>query len=192
MSYTIFFDKWTDFDKYDNLTLETLCKNDYALSKTEVFENWYMYNYGEDDYLEDVREGYARYDYLNLKDLAKEFKESDAYFILQDDLTPAYNEAYILKNIPTEQQILITYDCVPDISVVYIKNLDTYALALTGYGMNLSDCIELAYYIIDGQSPIEAKQIMSLDENAKKLLLFCREKKQISFNEIKKFIKEKC
>jgi len=191
MSYTIFFNEWTDFDKYDNLTLDTLCNNDYALSKTEVFENWYMYNYGEDDYIEDVREGYARYDYLNLVDLAKKFKESDAYFILQDDLTPAYNEAYILNNKPTKKQILITYDCVPDISVVYIKNLDTYALALTGCGMNLSDCIELAYYITSGQSPVEAKQIMSLDENAKKLLLCCRNKKQISFNEIKKLIKEK-
>jgi len=191
MSYTIFFNEWGDLDKYTNLTFETISSDDEDLSNTEIFEDWFEDRYGDRGLnLEDIRNGDIEDEDLRIYELVDEFRDSDAYYDLEESYAPIYNFVHILEHKPSENDILMIEKYISNVVVVYLNEVDTYALALTGCGMDLSDCIELAYYIIDGRSPVEAKQIMSLDENAKKLLLFCRKKKQISFNEIKEFIKK--
>jgi len=102
------------------------------------------------------------------------------------------NEIEVLQNKPTDKQIELVEKYAPVASVIHEYNLDFYGLGLRGCGMDLSEYLELAYYIIDGVSPIKARSIMSLSGKAKELLEFCRDtvKKDgsVSFYEIQDFL----
>jgi hypothetical protein len=78
--------------------------------------------------------------------------KADCYF-------PMVNEAHILQYIPTDNEIKKVLEVCPNVSVVYLEDLDTCALTLNACGMDLSYELEAAYYIIDNVSPIQATWI---------------------------------
>lgn len=101
--------------------------------------------------------------------------DTDWYYTLQDSYFPLYNYVHILqKDVPT-RSLTICRKYVGNVVILRIDELETYVIALTAGGMDLSDNIELAYYIIDGTSPVKAAQVMNLSNEAEALLMFCRE-----------------
>jgi len=194
MSYTIYFDKWEyPWDEYTNLSFEAISRDDDMLSRTEEFEYWFDENYGYDGLnIEEVRNGNVQDDNLRLYEIMDMFRESDSYYNLENSYTPIYNYVHILSSRPYDDAILMVEKYVGNVVVMHLNEVNADVLALTGCGMDLSDNLELAYYIMDGKSPIEAAQIMSLSKNAEYLLLFCRKKVKendyVSINEMKHFI----
>ena len=172
MAYTIHYDFSENFENFQNLTWDLVACDDDKLIETEEFEYFY-----EDNNFDDKLEA------------LEEFKQSDAYFELSESYFPIYNYVHILKYKPDDEQIELLSKLVGNVVIVYIEELEVYGIALTTVGMDLSDHIELAYYIIDGVSPVKAGQI---DLSDKELLKYCRDviKKEgwISLNKIQKFI----
>lgn len=176
MSYSIYFDQWGNLDKYTNLTFETISSYDEELSRTEAFEDWFEDRYGDRGLnLEDIRNGDIEDEDLRIYELADEFRDSDAYYDLEESYAPMCNFVHILEHKPSENDILMIEKYTSSVVVVYLNEVDTYALALTGCGMDLSDNLELAYYFSDGRSPIIAQEFLSLSEEAQKICLFCRQ-----------------
>ena len=182
MSYTINYDFNTQEWDIDNrlVTLEYILGNKDLLIKEPNFINFCDYN----DYkiTEENKEG-----------LIEKFENSDFLYDLEADYTPMVNYLHILQNTPTNQQVEAVIHYAPTISIIYIDKLDTYCLGLRGCGMDLSEYLELAYYIIDGISPIKARNIMSLSDEAKELLEFCRKTAEnygnVAFCKIQEFLK---
>ena len=175
MSYTIYFDKWDNTnEEYTNLTLNKLCNDDEAIVKTEVFEYWFNNTYSKNcDKLED-------------------FKQSNTFLELQDSYTPIYNYVHILSTFVDDDKIKIISKYVSNTVIIHLNYEDVNVIALTSYGMDFSDSIELAYYIADGKSPVISNHVISLDKNTEKLLYFCRNKTKeegaVSMYDIEKFI----
>ena len=163
MSYTIDYD-FTEYNEDNtNLSQELLNDDDY-LETTERYLWWLA-----DEYKLTPDECEEASEYCD------EFRETNTWYELQDEYVPIMNYAYILQYKPRYEQVYLVAELVPTCSIIYIEDLGTYALGLTGGGMDLSDCLELAYMIIDGVSPIQTGQVMSLSDKATKLLYFCRE-----------------
>ena len=126
MCYTIRFNFGEHFDEYENVT-----KN--------IVENLLSKDF----------ERYKEIFGLN----SESFEEFEEYE--QKDFTPMSNYVHILSSTPTEQQIVELAKITTQVVVVYIEELDTYGIALTGVGMDMSVYIELAYRIIDKESPVK-------------------------------------
>jgi hypothetical protein len=125
MCYTIRFNFGEYFDEYENVTKNTV-------------ENLLIKDF----------EKYRKMFGLN----SESFEEFEEYE--QKDFTPMSNYVHILSSTPTEQQIVELAKLTTQV-VVYIEELDTYGIALTGVGMDMSAYIELAYRIIDKESPVK-------------------------------------
>ena len=182
MSYAIYYDfsEKNCSEDYVNLTWDVLSGDCDKLIETEEFEYFY------EDYEDEVIEPDDKLAYI------EKFMESDEYEELMERFAPIYNYVHLLQNKPTKEQIRFVYNFTEDCVIVYIKKLDIYGIALTSVGTDLSDEIELAYYLTDGVSPVKAKQIMNLDEKDAKLLEYCRkvveEKGKITVSDIEKFV----
>ena len=176
MSYTVYYDFSEKFcgEDYVNLTWDVFEKDDKNIIKTEQFEYFYE-NCGIKDKLEAV-------------DM---FRESEDYYWLKESFIPIYNYVHILQEKPTDEQVELVSKYVKNCVIIYIEELDVYGIALTAAGTDLSDEIELAYYIIDGVSPIKTDQI-DLDDEAAKLSEYCKDviKKEgrVSLSKIEGFI----
>ena len=179
MSYTIYFDKWDNTnEEYINLTLDNLCNDSEAIIKTEVFEYWFNNTYSKSgDRLGKV----------------EDFKQSNTFLELQDSYTPIYNYVHILSTFVDDNKIKVISKYVSNAIIVHLNYEDVDVIALTSCGIDFSDSIELIYYIVDGKSPVIAHYI-NLNENAKNLLNFCRnkvkEKGFIPISDIEKYIKQ--
>jgi len=186
MSYSINYDFREKFEgsDYELMSFDCVLENEDLLTQTEEFEGWIEYM------------GYKKNEGVDEKEfkesLIEEFKNSDSYYDLRDSFIPMVNEIEVLQNKPTDKQIELVEKYAPVASVIHEYNLDFYGLGLRGCGMDLSEYLELAYYIIDGVSPIKARSIISLSGKAKELLEFCRDtvKKDgsISFYKIQDFL----
>ena len=126
MCYTIRFNFGEYFDEYENVTKNTV-------------ENLLIKDF----------EKYRKMFGLN----SESFEEFEEYE--QKDFTPMSNYVHILSSTPTEQQIVELAKLTTQVVVVYIEKLDVYTITLTGIGMDMSAYIELAYRIIDKESPVK-------------------------------------
>ena len=188
MSYAIFYD-WSekyDGEDYQNLTADKMLEDDEYIVETEQFDYWYDDNKCEED-MEDF-ESEEEYK-LSLVD---DFRNSGAYDELRDTFVPMMSYVHILQNEPLDEAIELVEEYAGACVVIKIEELDCYGLALTGGGMDLSDYLELAYYILDGVSPIKSREVLSLRKEARELLEFCRNSKDgVCLYDIKKFLEEK-
>ena len=166
------------------MSFDCVLNNSELLTQTEEFEGWIEYM------------GYEKNEGVDEKEfkesLIEEFKDSDSYYDLKESFIPMVNAIEVLQKEPTNKQVELVEKYAPVASVVHEYNLDFYGLGLRGCGMDLSEYIELAYYVVDGVSPIKARSIMSLTGKAKELLEFCRDAVEkdgsISFCEIQEFL----
>ncbi len=185
MSYSIHFDKWGELDEaYDNLTWDEVSSDDKILANTEQFGYWHDGQYGFKAYISELTEE-------DLEERLEEFRDSDAFYELQDTYIPIYNYVHLLSSSPYEKEILLVAQYVGNVVVIHLNDIDADVIALTGCGMDFSDNIELAYYLLDGESPMQADQVMSLGKAAEKILLFCRRKSsegRVTMYEIERFI----
>lgn len=166
---------WNKFDEQDELIIQT-----------EQFNYYYA------DYVNDRDKEYETEDEHKLG-LVDDFRGTQAYDELRDTFCPMMNYVHILQQEPMEKQVALVEKYAGICVLIEIEKLDVYAIALTGGGMDLSDNIELAYYLTDGVSPIETRQVMSLSKDAERLLHFCRDKVRttgsVCYSEIDSFIK---
>jgi hypothetical protein len=143
--YTIRYNFEEKFDMFENLTANTAFDKDVIIEDKEFLE--YLENQGyERDEIEEI----------NIDDLIEKYLEDYGY---NDKFFPMIDYAHILQYEPKEEQIKKILDLLPDISVVYLKDLDSYALTLNACGSDLSYQLEAAYYLIDGISPIKSNCI---------------------------------
>ena len=172
-------------EDYNNLSWEELSSDDIKLINTEYFENFY------DDYKEDIEQDEDQTEHK--LSLVGNFRDSQAYNELEDTFIPLVNYIHILQREPISEQIELVSKYASVCAVVSVEDLGICGLALTGCGMDFSDSLELAYYLIDGVSPITAGHI-AMGEKSSQLLKYCREVVErdgsISFNEIQIFLNE--
>jgi len=155
-------------DDYDNLTIEELTNNKDLLSKSEEFKEWLDYN-----------------DYTNKEDeKIDEFKYSDSYLGMMDSYTPIYNIIHLLETQPSSEDLQLMMRVTSNVVAIYIEDLDTYALALTGCGMDMSAYLELAYYIVDNESPIKSQAINTLSKFGQDLLKRARSGDMINASKV--------
>jgi len=187
MSYAIHFDKWNQEGTYDNKTLDLITRDTKRLVSTEEFKEWFF-----DKHEEDVETYIKNNSFEDIEDESEEFFYSDLYNRLEDGYIPIYNFIHLLQGKPYDEWINLLSELTGSVCVIYIEDMDAHFIALLGCGMDMSDCIELGYYVLDGVSPVKASQVMSLSDNSEKLLLYCREYAKengsIYFNKIKEFI----
>ena len=172
MSYSIDIDL-QDIEEVTNLTVQNF--SDEFIIETDSFDYWFDSNiditdhcdYDENDNPIDLTEE----ELLTLKlDNVDEFKSSNGMSSIIDDYASKSDSLDILQNTPQDRDIeLVTKYC-SNISLFEVHNLNVYGISNNGGGMDLSDNYALAYWICDGYSPISVNQVMSLSEEAEKLL----------------------
>jgi len=142
----------------------------------------------------DYSDLYSREEIINLttevlwedKKLAKKLldidEEVDDIELLDESIEestwPIASYMHILQYRPSEKTIKELAKLTLVVVVVYIPELEAYGLMLTSAGMDLSAHLELAYRLLDGESPIEADFLGFLNEKAKNKLLELREKQK--------------
>jgi len=178
MSYAIYYDfsEKIEGKDYVNLTWDLINRDKTCLIDTEQFKHFY--------------EGCEVKDKLSA---VNEFKSSYEYYSFEESFIPINCYVHILQydDMISDEQIKLVNKYAKNCVIVYIKELDVYGIALTAVGMDLRSEIELAYYIIDGVSPVIVNQI-DLSDKATKLLEYCKSvvKKEgwISFSKIEEFL----
>lgn len=109
----------------------------------------------------------------------EEFEESDSFYEWQDKKHPIYNFAHVLQYEPTSEQVQLIHKNAPNMSIIYVHEIETYLIALNACGMDLSDSIAYAYMIIDNKVPksMIPQQRMTLSkENYAELQSFLEDK----------------
>lgn len=178
MSYQIYYSfqnqkAWEDITNY---TLKFLSEPD-NLIHTEYFQAFYEdYSYGDPMMWE--KEGFEDEEDFKLWLAKNKFLASEYFNEMESCYYPQFNYLHVLQNnsIP-DKAIELCCKLTPDVVLVHSDELDTNFIALRSIGTDLSDQIELAYYIVDGVAPERAHDIFTLSEEAKKLLLDFREGK---------------
>ena len=89
------------------------------------------------------------YDYESIED----FENSDSFYNWQDSYHPIYNYAHVLQHEPRAKDIKQVIEDAPNMSIIYIDEIETYCIALNGCGMDMSDSIAYAYMVLDGYVP---------------------------------------
>lgn len=175
MSYCINYDfsSKLESEDYTNMSLEALEDDEADIIKTYEFEYFYEEHADLNEDEEDEEDEEER----KMK-LLEEFRHSSAYYEMRDSLCPIMNFMHILQYTPTYEAISRVNKYARNCVIIYVEKLDTYGIALTGGGMDLSDNIELAYYLTDGESPIKCSQVMSLSGEAEKLLETYRKRQE--------------
>ena len=182
MSYCISYDFSTKLDgeDYENISWNELSGDNDKIIETEQFD--YFYEDYKDEKDEDETEQEHRLS------LIETFECEQAYDELRDTFAPIMNFIHILQQEPMEEQVKLVEEYAGVCVLISVDKLGVNGIALTGGGMDLSDNIELAYYLTDGTSPIKSTQIMSLSKKAEALLMFCREEESVYHNKILEFL----
>jgi hypothetical protein len=91
------------------------------------------------------------------KEIISLFIDSTYYYDFLYNKVPILHYGHILatKDKITNKDLELVQDHT-SVNVWYIDELDVNVLTLTGYGVDMSDQLELAYLIIDGWSPIKS------------------------------------
>ncbi len=178
MSYSVRIDqeRFTPYKDIENLTEQMLLNNNELLKKSEQFLYW-----AKDMITSEMNEDKT----------IEMFKESSACDELVRGLESPLYYWNLLSFEPSKDRIELTYKLAPNCSVMYVEPLDSHFIALTGGGMDMSDTIELAYYILQGSSPIEASGFYTIGKIGENVLKRCREeKKKVYQYELNDFVKE--
>ena len=185
-------------ENVENITIENF--TDEFIIETDSFLNWFDANvdidescdYDEDDNIIEL----SNEELIELKlENVEEFKGSDSYFEFGDNYGSVSSSLDILQFEPQKEDIeLVTKYC-SNISLFHVRDLSVYGMSNNGGGMDLSDNFALAYWIIDGYSPISVSQVMSLSDEAEKLLRWYEAKyketcSRVNTYDMKKFLKE--
>ena len=175
MSYSIYWNKFGSED-FENFTVD--CMSDKVMLDSDQYNYW-------EDYSIDADDEYTEEEKLDM------FKESDAYYEFVDSFFPMMNYVHLLQFSAACDQINFLLEHDPVVAIGSITSIEADVICLTGGGMDLSDCIELAYYVIDGNSPVKCSQVMTVNKD---LIMFCREvidkKGFVNFDAIVEFAKE--
>jgi hypothetical protein len=150
-----------EIDDVENLTVSYM--DDITLGAHQEFNDWWEENYGT------VCDDYDPYRFV------EDFRSSMQYYDLIDSYYPIIDVLHILQEKLDEETTNLITKYVSSVALFRVHSLDVDGIALLGCGMDMSEYIELAYYICDGTSPIQAHQIMSLPAKQKDLLLWFRE-----------------
>jgi len=178
MSYSVRInqERFTPYEDIENLTEQMLLNNNELLKKSEQFLYW----------VEDMSTLEMDED-----ETIEMFKESSACDELVRGLESPLYYWDLLSFEPSEDRIELAYKLAPNCSVMYVEPLDSHFIALTGGGMDMNDTIELAYYILQGSSPIEASGFYTIGKIGENVLKRCREeKKRVYQYELNGFVKE--
>ena len=170
MGYTITADyEMLDLLRIENLVIKYLDSNKVKIAKTDEFE----------EYLLTKGISINELTYEQLQQEIEEFHASDDWLdMVMESRYPATNTHHILqeKNISEEKLELFLDLEIPGVTVSLLHELNTNIISLTACGMDLSESIELSYYLFDGVSPIIANDVYYVNDKLKELLVFCREK----------------
>jgi hypothetical protein len=177
MSYVIYWDKFGEED-FENMTMQCI-SDEYILASSE-FENWAEAHLGSD------------IDSYTDEEKIDGFRDSDDYFWYQDSMHPMMNYVHILEYNASCEAVQFLLDVNPTVVIGTIESLDVDVICLSGGGMDLSDCIELAYYVCDGKSPVKSSQPMVIPKD---IIMFCRDKVEesgfVHMDDIKKYVEER-
>jgi hypothetical protein len=157
----------------DNLTIENF--SDEFIIDTDSFACWFDDNVDIDDFCEyddnDNIIALTNDEIIALKiENVEEFKGSDSYYSFMDDYGSMSNTLQILQIEPQKEDIRLVTKYCSNVSLFFANELNVFGISNNGCGMDLSDNFALAYWIIDGYSPIDVSQVMSLSDEAEKLL----------------------
>ena len=162
MSYSVRIDqeRFTPYEDIENLTEQMLLNNNELFKKSEQFLYWVK----DMSTLE-----------MNEDETIEMFKESSACDELVRGLKSPLYYWDLLSFEPSEDRIELAYKLAPNCSVMYVEPLDSHFIALTGGGMDMNDTIELAYYILQGKSPVKASGFYTIGKVGEDVLKKCRE-----------------
>ena len=160
-------------EEIEDLTKELFSNNNHYILSTDI----------ADDFLED--QGKKDYDFLvkhlddaEIEVIADDFRGSDMFYTMIDEMfSIATTEACLLqaKKIKDSQLELVLEYC-SSVSVVEVKAIESYVLALTAAGTDYTDSLELAYLFIDGCSPFTSKNLgLTLSDRGVEALAFLRD-----------------
>jgi len=141
----------------------------------------------------DYSDFYARDEIVNLtkeileedRELAVEILEIDEgedeeilKEVVEEATWPIVNYMHILQYRPDEEDVKELAKLTLTPVIVYVPELEVCGIMLTGAGYDMSAHIELAYRILDGDSPIQADFLEFLPKEGKEKLLELREKQK--------------
>ena len=189
MGYTITADcEMLDLLRIDNLVIKYLNSNKSKIAQIDEFKEYLLTKGISLNELTDEQ----------LQQEIEEFTESGDWLdMIIKSRYPATNTHHVLqeKNISQEKLESFLDLEIPGVTVSLLHELNTNIISLTSCGIDLSESIELSYYLFDGGSPIIANDIYYVNAELKELLLFCREKvKQygyVNFYDIKNKLSHK-
>jgi hypothetical protein len=111
---------------------------------------------------------------IDFKDIVDRFELTDAYYEFTENFEPMMCHVHITQYSPSDKELeLLERHC----SAVVWLELDGVfqGIGLTGVGIDFSDSLELAYYIIDRESPIRATQQLTIGNKEWGVVLKMRE-----------------
>ena len=118
------------------------------------------------------------------KKLALEVLEVDSedeellFETIEEATWPIVNYMHILQHRPDEEDVKELAKLTLTPVIVYVPELEVCGIMLTGAGYDMSAHIELAYRMLDGDSPIQADFLEFLPKEGKEKLLELREKQK--------------
>jgi len=162
---------------YVNRSLEVFCSAAEIVESSEDFVEWYEKN---------------RYNYEHVLDAIEEYTDTTASENLFNRFRPKSNLVHILqKKDVGKDEVAAVLRHARGISIIYIAELNCSVIAEAKNGAYLDDAIELAYYIIDGKSPVRAQRIENLSEYEENALIRMRVQQETGgYSNYKKFFFE--
>lgn len=150
MGYTLTINDFSDEDNVLNVSEEAFISNDDFIAANRDFKNWEKENkdYG--------------------KNSVEYFRYSNEYEQILDSFHPIEKTVHVLENEPLPEHLVLIERYASACVICKIKCADTYAIALTGH--RAEDHVELAYYMIDGRSPIKHTGVGCLSQEGSELL----------------------
>jgi len=111
---------------------------------------------------------------VTLKEIIDEFERTDSYYDFVENFEPMMCHIHITQYAPSNEEIELLINHCPGVVWLELEGI-FQGLGMTGAGMDFSDTLELAYYIVDRKSPIEASQRLTVGEKEWEVILKMRE-----------------
>ena len=120
------------------------------------------------------------------------FEPDDSTGYEEDEYYQGYmtSKVHILQYEPSSEEVELVKEFVENVDIIHINPLDVYAIAIAGCGMNLGPDVEMAYLIVDGESPIKEEPYYFSDEK-KEWLMKLREDAYDAKKEMKEALRKK-
>jgi len=165
----------------DNLTKILFSSNDEYILSMDAADEYLMEQYGVDfdtlakDTPDDVAEA------------ANGFRERDEYYsMIDEEFDIAMDECHVLQSDKiSDNKLEMVLEFSSSVSVLYVCDIKTHVLGLTAGGTDHSDSLELAYLIIDGESPFKSAQPgLTLNKRGEAALYILRMMHKMFINEL--------